>query len=48
MKIADDFLKVCLNYDNEIQTILTEWKEEDPEKYEYYGSDSEYELNFSK
>ena len=40
MKIADDFLKVCLNYDNEIQTILKEWKETDPVKYEYYGKDA--------
>ena len=40
MKIADDFLKVCLNYDNEIQTILKGWKETDPVKYEYYGKDA--------
>jgi len=29
MKLADDFLEVCLNYDNEVQRVLKELKEND-------------------
>ena len=29
MKLADDFLEVCLNYDNEIQKVLKELNEND-------------------
>ena len=45
MKTSDDFLKVCLNYDNEIQTIQEEWKKTDPNEYRYWGVDAaHYEL----
>ena len=40
MKIADDFIKVCLNYDDELKTVLKELEEKDPNNYYCWGRDA--------
>ena len=40
MKIADDFLEVCLNLDNEVQKIEKDLKTKDPDEYRYWGRDA--------